>query len=189
MSGTADAVRTRCAAPRAVAIPPDSRIVATYDSPHLCDAYAIDLPPGTARDPEVLARFVMANEPRWIAALMRIRDALVGGFGLKTAGQLRTPGSLARIGIFRVYESTAREVVMGEDDRHLDFRASVLYRSAEAASTTPPSVIFSTVVRCHNVAGRLYLLVISPFHRLIVQAFLRRAAEVGWPREDDVRSA
>jgi hypothetical protein len=39
----------------------------------------------------------------------------------------------------------------------------------------------STVVHCHNLPGRAYLLVIAPFHRMVVKASLRRAARVGWP--------
>jgi hypothetical protein len=33
-----------------------------------------------------------------------------------------------------------------------------------------------TVVHCHNWLGRTYLAVISPFHRAIVRATLRRTA-------------
>src|SRR5688572_17483859 len=109
--------------PRSVPLPPESRIAAVYADVDLADAYAIDLPPGTARSPEVLARFVFAHQPRWIAVLMRIRDVLVGGLGLKTASSLSSAGAVGpRIGIFKVYEANCVEVIMGEDDKHLDFR-------------------------------------------------------------------
>lgn len=177
--------------PQTVSIPQDSAIARIYDSVNLSDAYAIDLPPGAARNPEVLARFVMRHQPRWTRALMQLRDALVAGFGLKTARRLAASGTDAsRIGIFKLYEANALEVVMGEDDRHLDFRASVLCRVREHASADGGAcLVFSTVVHCHNRLGRTYLAVIAPFHRLIVQAFLRRAAKMGWPREDAAISA
>jgi len=41
-------------------------------------------------------------------------------------------------------------------------------------------------VHCHNRLGRLYILVIAPFHRLVVQASLRRAAQIGWPSAAEV---
>ncbi|MEO7326720.1 MAG: DUF2867 domain-containing protein [Dokdonella sp.] len=152
---------------------------------NLSDGYAIDLPAGTARNPEVLARFVILHQPRWALALMRIRDALVAGFGLKTSRMLASSGvDASRVGIFKVYESNALEVVMGEDDKHLDFRVSVLCRAREPALADGSArLVVSTVVHCHNRLGRTYIAIVAPFHRLIVQAFLRRAANTGWPIE------
>jgi hypothetical protein len=60
---------------------------------------------------------------------MKVRDLLITGFGLKTSAQLARvePGSkVRRIGIFRIYSTSRHEIVLGEDDRHLDFRLSVL---------------------------------------------------------------
>lgn len=169
--------------PSAVALPSASRIAAVYAHVNLADAFAIDLPHGTARDPELLARFVFAHQPRWIAVLMRIRDSLVAAFGLKTSKELTSPRAKgARIGIFKVYEANAVEVIMGEDDKHLDFRASALYEPAASAGSA--RFILSTVVHCHNRLGRGYIALIAPFHRMVVQAYLRRAASVGWPREE-----
>ena len=118
--------------PRAVSLPGGSRIATVYNQPNLADAYAIELPPGTARDPELLARFIFAHQPRWVAALMAFRDSCVSALGLKTGRSLRSLNDRRqRIGIFKLYETDNREVLMGEDDKHLDFRASVFYRSAE----------------------------------------------------------
>ena len=174
--------------PRAVPLPSGSRIAAIYAHGNLADAYAIDLPAGTARSPEVLARFVFAHQPRWISILMGIRDTLVAGLGLKTGKSLRSVGADgSRIGIFRVYEANSLEVIMGEDDRHLNFRVSALYQPAVQSSTDGPRLVFSTVVHCHNRLGRWYLGLIAPFHRLVVQSCLRHAARIGWPSEDGVQ--
>src|SRR6218665_1202136 len=114
----------------AIPLPPESRVVDRYPRTDLADAFAVDLPEGTISDPEALARFVLAQQPGWVAALMKLRDLLVAGFGLKTAAQLQaaTGAGTRRIHIFRIYETHAREIVLGEDDRHLDFRLSLLYR-------------------------------------------------------------
>ena len=171
--------------PHAVPLPPESRISAVYAEVNLADAFAIDLPPGTARSPEVLARFVFAHQPRLVSVLMRIRDALVGGFGLKTASSLSSVGAAgSRIGIFKVYEANSVEVIMGEDDKHLDFRVSALYQPPLQASAGGSRFVLSTVVHCHNRLGRCYVGLIAPLHRLIVRSYLRRAARMGWPRED-----
>ena len=173
--------------PRAVPLPPESRIAAVYAHVNLADAYAIDLPPGTARNPEVLARFVFAHQPQWISILMGIRDALVGGFGLKTARSLSSLGAVGlRIGIFKVYEANSVEVIMGEDDKHLDFRASALHQPPVQSGAGGARLVLSTVVCCHNRLGRGYLGLITPFHRLVVKSYLRHAARIGWPSEDGV---
>lgn len=163
-----------------VALPAQSGVIHTYPSVHLADAFAIRLPEEASRDPEVLARFIVAHQPSWVDWLTRVRDAIVACFGLKTAGQLATlagQDQAGRVGIFRIYGRSASEIVLGEDDRHLDFRISVL-RSAQDVTVT-------TVVHCHNLLGRLYLFVIAPFHRWVVKASLRRAASLGWPTSSD----
>ena len=86
-----------------------------------------------------------------------------------------------RIGIFKVYGKSETELVLGEDDKHLDFRLSVL-RTPDLSPTLGGQLTVSTVVHCHNFLGRAYLLVIAPFHRLVVKASLRRAAHIGWPK-------
>jgi len=166
----------------AIPLPPESRVVDRYPRTDLADAFAVDLPEGTISDPEALARFVLAQQPGWVAALMKLRDLLVAGFGLKTAAQLQaaTGAGTRRIHIFRIYETHAREIVLGEDDRHLDFRLSLLYRPQ--AGSRAAQLVLSTVVHCHNRLGRNYLRLIAPFHRQVVQASLRRAARLGWPR-------
>ena len=174
--------------PLAVPVPPESRIAAVYSRVDLADAFAIELPAGAPQDPEVLARSIFAHQARWISVLMRIRGVLVAPFGLKTASGLTSEGAQgSRIGIFKVYEANAVEVVMGEDDTHLDFRVSALYQPAAQASAGRPRIVLSTVVHCHNALGRCYIGLIAPFHRMIVKSYLRRAARRGWSREDGVQ--
>jgi hypothetical protein len=171
----------------AVPIPPDSGIAHFYPATDLADAYAIDLPPGTTTNPEVLARFIFSQQAPWVAALMKLRDTLVAGFGIKTSTQLRSTVDKvgpARVGVFKVYSTNAQEIVLGEDDKHLDFRASVL-RSMIPGAAGKQRLVVSTVVRCHNRLGRFYILIIAPFHRIVVRAGLRRAAMKGWPRAQE----
>jgi hypothetical protein len=165
----------------AVALPAQSAVTHLYKGVNLADAFAIRLPPGASSDPDLLARFIFSHQPSWVRKLMRVRDFIVAGFGLKTGKQLEALASnpkADRVGIFKVYSTSDTEIVMGEDDKHLDFRVSVLCSNGQAGGR---QITISTVVHCHNLLGRAYLLVIAPFHRQVVKASLRRAARIGWP--------
>lgn len=167
-----------------VALPAASGLSADHESLHLADAFAIRLPPGASTDTAMLARFIFSNQPSWIGTLMAVRDMIAAGFGLKTAKQLAALASAPkanRVGIFRVYSTNKTETVLGEDDKHLDFRVSLLC-SADPASSTHGQLTLSTTVHCHNLLGRAYILFIAPFHRTVVKASLRRAARIGWPQ-------
>jgi hypothetical protein len=171
-----------------VSLPPESAIANAYASINLADAYSIELPAGASTNPELLARFIFAHQARWIRVLTAIRDALVAAFGLKTARHLATLGSeggAGRLGIFKIYNTSPTEIVLGEDDKHLDFRLSLLCAD-QPSSAVGRHLILSTVVHCHNRLGRLYIFLIAPFHRLVVQSSLRSAARVGWPSATDV---
>ncbi|HEY0660116.1 MAG TPA: DUF2867 domain-containing protein [Lysobacter sp.] len=148
---------------------------------NLADAYSIDLPSGASNNPEVLARFIFSQLPSWMIGLMKVRDALVAGFGLKTAKQLQSiDAGENRVGLFKIYGRRQTEIILGEDDKHLDFRLSVL--CADALSPLGQRrLVLSTVVRCHNRLGRMYIFLIAPFHRLVVRSSLSHAARMGWP--------
>jgi len=167
-----------------VALPAESAVAHIYASTNLADAYSVQLPPAATTRPEVLARFIFSQMAPWATGLMKIRDAIVAGLGLKTSGQLAKLDANARakrIGFFKVYSTTEHEIVLGEDDKHLDFRISVLCPTAPEGERR---VVLSTVVHCHNRLGRAYIFFIAPFHRLIVRSSLRRAARIGWPGAD-----
>jgi hypothetical protein len=167
-----------------VALPAQSGIAHVYSSMNLADAFAIRLPLSASSDPDLLARFIFTHQPSWIGKLTRVRDVIVACFGLKTSKRLATLAGDAkngRVGIFKIYSTNETEIVLGEDDKHLDFRVSV-YCSVAPAPENGRQLTLSTVVHCHNLLGRAYILVIAPFHRMVVRASLRRAASIGWPQ-------
>lgn len=173
---------SHCVTP--IEIPAESAIARFYESTDLADAYSVKLPMHTITNPEQLARFIFAQQASWIKGLMKIRDALIAGFGLKTSAQLTAHSAnrqAGRVSIFKIYSTTEHEIVLGEDDKHLDFRLSVLC-PAPVERSGERHLVLSTVVHCHNRLGRVYIFFIAPFHRIIVQACLRRAACAGWPQ-------
>jgi hypothetical protein len=169
---------------RSVALPPESGVTRLYNAPDLADAYAVRLHDNAIDDPELLARFLFAHQAGWVAKLLALRDVLVARFGLKTAKQLRKDGAARRgehLDIFRIYTRSAHEIILGENDSHLDFRLSVLQQTRSTSDGRSRYLVLSTVVSCHNALGRAYIVAIAPFHRLVVRSSLRRAARVGWP--------
>ncbi|UOQ71799.1 DUF2867 domain-containing protein [Hymenobacter cellulosilyticus] len=139
------------------------------------DAYRVALPAYLPQQAEAVAWRLFGQGPAWVRRLMQLRDWLVRPFGLTTFPVANLPAygtplvTGSRIGPFQVFSVSAQEVILGQDDRHLNFRASVLVAGAE------PAVVVTTVVQFHNWFGRAYFALIRPFHHLVVPALLRYA--------------
>lgn len=167
----------------AVALPEESGITCLYENAYLADAYAITLPPDATRDPEVIARFIASNPAPWVNKLMSLRDFIVSFWGLKTAKKLRSSeqdNPTERVNIFKIYQKLHNEIILGEDDKHLDFRVSVLLRTRTVSEEEICELVVTTVVHCHNLLGRGYINIIKPFHRRVVRSSIRNAAKRGW---------
>ncbi|MBV8511511.1 MAG: DUF2867 domain-containing protein, partial [Xanthobacteraceae bacterium] len=108
----------------AAPIPSDSVLAPLYAGADLLDAFAIQLPAGASDDPEVLARVAFERQAAWIRALTWVRDAVMATVGIKSSreiGAAAATSGLQVIGYFPVLSKRAGEMVMGGDDRHLDF--------------------------------------------------------------------
>jgi hypothetical protein len=162
---------------RAVPAPSDNVLAPLYAGAHLLDAFAIQLPVGASDDLEVLARTLFEQQAAWIRALTWVRDAAMAMVGVKSSRAIGAAAATrgAVIGYFPLLSKSARELVVGEDDRHLDFRVAILLRPVPAGGR---ELVVVTVVHCHNRLGRTYLAVIAPFHRTILRANLERAVRV-----------
>jgi hypothetical protein len=155
--------------------PPSESVVASwYTNASLLDSYGLDLSASEQSRMRVLAIRALANPPAWQKALIAARDAMVEPFGIKTSGMVReSRDSNERVGFFPVHWEGRDEIVLGADDRHLDFRLSLLRR----LSPTGTLLIATTVVHTHNALGFTYLNLIRPFHHLVVRANLARCAQ------------
>ena len=80
-----------------------------------------------------------------------------------------------KIGPWPVFAISPEEIVAGRDNRHLDFRLSVMRRSHEGSAR----VTVTTLCHVHNLAGRIYLFFIVPFHRFGVRSLIARAVAAG----------
>jgi hypothetical protein len=163
---------------RVVPVPSDSVLAPLYVGADLLDAFAIYLPAGASDNLEVLARVAFERQAEWIRALTWVRDAVMATGGVKSSraiGAAAAARGLQVIGYLPLLSKSAGELVMGGDDRHLDFRVAVLLRTGAAGGR---ELVVVTVVHCHNPLGRTYLAVIAPFHRTILRTNLERAVRV-----------
>jgi hypothetical protein len=126
---------------------------------------------------------LLAQLPWWARVLLIMRNAIVSPFGLRTEpaadvwkpkirDNYRPGDKFVR---FRLYDQDEEEIVAGADDKHLDFRVSVL----RAREQDVEKVILSTVIFTHNVFGRLYLFFVLPFHRFGLRRLMARAVAQG----------
>ncbi|MBI5512459.1 MAG: DUF2867 domain-containing protein [Deltaproteobacteria bacterium] len=159
----------------AVAVPEDGLVRGALPRVDYADAFRLDLGEGPPPSLDAVAHATLGTAPGWVVSLMKARNALVRPLGLKVDATVEdhppatpyAPG--ARVGIFRVFARGADELLLGEDDRHLDFRVSLRLTEEHGRA----AAVMTTLVRYNNWLGRAYFLPVGPFHRVIVPAMLR----------------
>lgn len=147
---------------------------------HYVDSFSLRLPPGAPAADDLLVR-VLTDLPGWVTCMLALRNALVRPFGLKTGSERTASHSglpLRRGGHVAFFSVMAREtlgdrdeILLGEDDKHLDIRLSGMCSRDDDGETR---FALTTLVVFHGVFGRLYFLPVRPFHRLMMRALLRR---------------
>lgn len=161
---------------RSVPPPPGCGVASWYDDADLADAYAVALSGPGPHSLAQVAKRALGEPAPWLRALLALRDTVVRPFGIGTTDMVRdrlVRDGRDRIDFFPVLSRSDREILLGEDDRHLDFRLSLLLtRRADGRD----ELTATTVVRCHNRLGRAYLAAIGPGHVLTVRSALRRAS-------------
>jgi len=161
-------------------VPADSAINALLANADFYDSHCISTPDTTDT---ALSYFItaLANTPAWVSILMRLRNAVVKLLGLKDLGalaelDLAKPASTYvsgdRVGIFTVISNSPNEALLGDSDKHLDVVLSVYKHPSEQKGIQSISV--TTVVHTHNMLGKIYMLPVTPMHKLIAPAILNR---------------
>lgn len=122
----------------------------------------------------------LVNEtPEWVNTLMLVRNKLVSKIGLKDLGVLSEikqdkissdyeTGD--RVGIFTLFSNKQNEVILEDDDKHLNVKIS-LYIDGEPDC---PKVYLNTVVHVKNRLGKVYMFFVAPVHKIIVPAMLSK---------------
>lgn len=149
--------------------PPSSSIVLNgFVGFHYVDCFAVEYRGQESVD--VIATR-MFSTPSWADSLMVVRDKLVGCLGLKTDDKSQHHvAERYEVGekavMFTVIARNEMEIVMAEDDKHLNFRTSMLLHQGKIYSIT--------VVRYNNFFGRFYFFFVKPFHAMIIKSGLAK---------------
>jgi len=122
---------------------------------------------------------IFAHHSLWMKLLLIVRNKLVSLAGLDapTASEILHVEIKDRylvgekIGVWPIFSLSENEVIAGRNNKHMDFRLSVL----KVPDDDGASVVVSTVCTVHNLAGRLYLFFVVPFHRFGVRKLLANA--------------
>ena len=131
--------------------------------------------------PNMVCKAFFATAPKWINQLFNFRNILSSFSGIKSSPNANTKKSLFesfkvemghRLGLFKVYAITKNEVVLGEDDKHLNFRIYFHIRK-QTTDGKIKELTVSTAVKFNNWFGRLYFLPVKPFHKFIVPSMLK----------------
>lgn len=114
------------------------------------------------------ARIILDHFPLWVRSLLKLRDAVTGVFGLKSS-EYRASDGPEMVGFFPVVSKSDNQVVLGFDDKHLNFRVVIDVRDDGEGRRL---VDATTLVKRNILLGKIYLAVITPFHRLILETML-----------------
>ena len=144
----------------AVALPKDSRLWGYKHPKDFMDCFCV-----IANMPARQAAEIVVNFPVWARVLIFIRYIMTTPFGLDQDG----PTAADKLGPFPVEMTSDTEVVAGFNDKHLNFRVSVVSNEGR--------IYLATWVHTHNLLGRAYLKMIMPFHILIARNALARVAK------------
>jgi hypothetical protein len=130
-----------------VDLPATSRLHARIASKDFIDCYSVE----SSIEPRQAAE-IIADFPGWAQFLLSIRKVVTTPFGLSNDG----PVASDKVGVFPVESETNTEIVAGFNDKHLNFRVSVISEAGR--------VYLGTWVHTHNIGGQIYLAAIMPFH-------------------------
>jgi hypothetical protein len=122
---------------------------------------------------------LFGHTPLWMKLLLIVRNAAARRFGLEapTVAEIMKPTVRSeyrvgeKIGPWPIFFIGDNEIVAGRNNKHMDFRLSVL----KAMDGNAMSVVVSTLCTVHNVFGKIYLFFIVPFHRNGVRTLMSNA--------------
>jgi len=141
--------------------------------------YTIKVPP-SQMDILAIGRAFSQPGPKWFKMLFSLRNKIAKLVHLKTP-DITTEGQQEndhweigkKAGIFTFYAKTEHELILGDDDKHLNFRVSLFMQPATQESSET-IVTVSTVVKLNNWLGKVYFFFVKPLHRMFVPIIMGR---------------
>lgn len=126
---------------------------------------------------------IFGHHPMWMKVVLVLRNWMASCFGLEvpTAAEIMRPQMKARyhvgekVGPWPIFHLSEIELIAGRNNKHLDFRLSVLKETSGVISTA----VVSTICTSHNAFGKAYLILVVPFHKWGVQRLMSQALAQG----------
>jgi hypothetical protein len=127
---------------------------------------------------------IFGHHPVWMKLMLAARNRLALWGGLDAPKPMdifnvERKSSYAVgdvIGVWPLFALTESELIAGRDNKHLNFRVSIL---KEAVGETEAVVFVSTICVVHNWFGKAYLFFVLPFHRWGLKMLIARARQLG----------
>ncbi|MCF6278800.1 MAG: DUF2867 domain-containing protein [Flavobacteriaceae bacterium] len=124
---------------------------------------------------EEVGKAFFLSSPKWIENLLSLRNKMVSTFGLKTGEDVLNKQDFdsfnmeigEQVGLFKLLQKNKSELIFGENDKHLNFKVSLLLNDSKQNLT------ITTAVNFNNWFGKLYFIIIKPFHKIVVPAMLK----------------
>ncbi|HEY8102231.1 MAG TPA: DUF2867 domain-containing protein [Burkholderiaceae bacterium] len=122
---------------------------------------------------------IFAHHPMWMKIPLILRNGIVPLFGIAAPSaaeiinfEIKNNYSVGdKIGVWPILSMTENEIVAGRDNKHLDFRLSIL-KVTDGEAT---SVVVSTICMVNNRFGKVYLFFVVPFHKWGVRRLISNA--------------
>ena len=160
-------------------VPPTSMLSREFiERAYFRDAYRAPL---SRRELSIVDVFfgIFAHRPLWMKLLLIVRNkvASLAGLDAPAASEILHVEIKDRyvvgekIGVWPIFSLTEDEVVAGRNNKHMDFRLSVL----KVFDGDSASVFVSTICTVHNLTGKVYLFFVVPFHRYGVKKLIANA--------------
>ena len=156
-------------------IPEYSIISKDFNDIHYCDSFSILTQTNKNLDKITTEVF---QTPHWADILMKVRNTVAKFVGLDTGG-LKKDSHISdfypvgsRAVYFTVIDRNENEIIMAENDKHINFRISIMI-NREGNNVT---IFLTTLLKFNNFLGQLYFFPVKPFHRLIVLSLLKGAS-------------
>jgi hypothetical protein len=146
------------------------------------DAYRVPLRRPEAGVVEIFFA-IFAHRPVWMNLLLIARNKVAGFAGLETPTTSEILNIEKRdryivgqkIGPWPIFFLGPNELVAGRDNKHMDFRLSIM----KVCYENRPSVVVSTLCMVHNRFGRYYLSSITPLHKFGLRKLMASALAAG----------
>lgn len=143
------------------------------------DVYSTDFVTQTQIPVDSVVKEFFLSMPNFVVWLLTIRELIAKQIGLKTSNGKQSvikeinsfKGNIGeQIALFEVWNRTEKEILTGQQDKHLDFALSFYLNKHKEKY----ELKLITIVQINNTFGKIYFFLIKPFHKLIMPLIVKR---------------